>query len=232
VSGAVAGRVALVTGASRGIGHAIAVALGAAGAKVGALSTQRSGTKEVVELLVARGQPALSVAADVQDPKALDRAIDEVEKGLGPIDILVNNAGIALRASVAEMSDEDFDRVIRTNLGGPFYLARRIAPGMAKRGFGRVINVSSISSRLGTPKMSAYCASKWGLNGLTQALAEELRGSGVLVAAVLPGSVDTQMLVGSGFEPDMQPEEVARVVRFLCEEAPMAMTGSLVEVFG
>jgi 3-oxoacyl-[acyl-carrier protein] reductase len=103
---------------------------------------------------------------------------------------------------------------------------------MARRGFGRVVNVSSISGTLGTPGLSGYCASKWGLNGLTQSLAEEVRGRGVLVAAVLPGSVDTDMLKGSGFVPKMTPEEVARVVRFLCTEAPVAMSGSLVEVFG
>jgi 3-oxoacyl-[acyl-carrier protein] reductase len=103
---------------------------------------------------------------------------------------------------------------------------------MAERGWGRVINVSSISGRLGTAGMTAYCASKWGLNGFTQALAAELRPSNVLVAAVLPGSVDTEMLAGSGWKPDMSPAEVARVVTFLCAEAPLAMTGSLVEMFG
>ncbi len=113
-------------------------------------------------------------------------------------------------------SDADWDRVLAVNLSGPFYLARRCVPGMAERRWGRVINVSSISSRVGTPGMTAYCASKWGLNGFTQALAAEVKERNVLVAAVLPGSVDTDMLKGSGWEPEMNPTEVARVVTFLC----------------
>ncbi|MGZ6097761.1 MAG: SDR family NAD(P)-dependent oxidoreductase, partial [Myxococcaceae bacterium] len=146
--------------------------------------------------------------------------------------VLVNDAGIALRRPVAEMTDGDWDRVLAVNLNGPFYLARRCVLGMVERRWGRVINVSSISGRLGTAGMTAYCASKWGLNGFTQALAAELKPRNVLVAAVLPGSVDTEMLEGSGWEPDMSPGEVARVVTFLCAEAPLAMTGSLVEMFG
>jgi 3-oxoacyl-[acyl-carrier protein] reductase len=97
---------------------------------------------------------------------------------------------------------------------------------------GRIVNISSISGTLGTPRLTAYCASKWGINGLTKALAAELTGTGVSVFAVMPGSVDTDMLKGSGFTPAMQPAEVANVVRYLCAEAPDAMNGSLVEVFG
>jgi len=133
---------------------------------------------------------------------------------------------------VAEMTDEDWNRVLAVNLNGPFYLARRCVPGMAERRWGRVVNVSSISGRLGTAGMTAYCASKWGLSGFTQALAEEVKARNVLVAAVLPGSTDTDMLTGSGWEPEMTPGEVARVVTFLCTEAPLAMSGSLVEMFG
>lgn len=231
VSG-LAGRVALVTGGSRGIGRAIAENLATAGAAVAVLSTTEAGSLAVVDLLRARGVRSLAVSADVADARALDAAVSSVERGLGPVDVLVNDAGIALRRPVVEMTDADWDRVLAVNLSGPFYLARRCVPGMAERGWGRVINVSSISGRLGTAGMTAYCASKWGLNGLTQALAAELRPSNVLVAAVLPGSVDTEMLAGSGWKPDMSPAEVARVVTFLCAEAPLAMTGSLVEMFG
>jgi 3-oxoacyl-[acyl-carrier protein] reductase len=103
---------------------------------------------------------------------------------------------------------------------------------MIARRSGRIINVGSISSTLGTPRLTAYCASKWGLLGLTKALAEELREVGVSVTAVLPGSVNTGMLVGSGFEPNMEPEDVARVVLYLATGAPHAMTGAGVEVFG
>jgi 3-oxoacyl-[acyl-carrier protein] reductase len=221
-----------VTGGSRGIGRAVAERLAGAGAAVAVLSTTEAGSVAVADALGARGARALAVAADVGDPRALDAAVAKVERSLGPVDVLVNDAGIALRRPVAEMSDEDWDRVLAVNLNGPFYLARRCVPGMAERRWGRVVNVSSISGRLGTAGMTAYCASKWGLNGFTQALAAEVKERNVLVAAVLPGSVDTEMLKGSGWEPEMGPDEVARVVTFLCVEAPLAMSGSLVEMFG
>lgn len=230
--GRLAGRVALVTGASRGIGRAIATALAEEGAAVAVLSTRLDGAAPVADALRAAGGRAHAVAADVASPLAVDRALAEVRRALGPVDVLVNNAGIALRRPLAETSDADFERVLAVNLAGPFHLARRLGPEMAARGWGRLVNVSSISGTLGTAQMSAYCASKWGLNGLTRALAEELKPGGVLVAAVLPGSVETDMLTGSPWRPQMTPAEVARVVRFLCAEAPLAMSGSLVEMFG
>jgi 3-oxoacyl-[acyl-carrier protein] reductase len=230
--GRLAGRVALVTGASRGIGRSIALALGREGAAVAVLSTRLEGGAPVVDALRASGARAQAVAADVSSPPAVDRALAEVERGLGEVDVLVNNAGIVLRRRLEETRDVDFERVLAVNLAGPFYLCRRLLPRMADRGWGRVVNVSSISGTQGSAGMTAYGASKWGLNGLTRALAEEVRGKGVLVAAVLPGSTDTDMLKGSPWSPDMTPDEVAGVVRYLCAEAPLAMTGSLVEMFG
>ena len=111
-------------------------------------------------------------------------------------------------------------------------LTRRLLPGMVKRGLGRIINLSSISATLGTASHTGYCASKWGLDGFTKALAEETRGTGVMVVSVLPGSVDTQMLKGSGFAPMMAPWEIADVVRYVCLEAPLALNGGRIEVFG
>ncbi len=225
-------RVALVTGASRGIGKAIALALAGAGADVVAVSTTSEGAEAVRDEVRKAGRRAIAHACDVGRPAEVDGLVKAVLEVFGRVDVLVNNAGIVQRAPMTEMTDADFDRVLQVNLSGPFYLSRRLVPDMVKRGYGRVVNVSSISSRMGTPRLTSYCASKWGLNGLTQAMAEELKGTGVVVMGVLPGSVDTDMLKGSGFEPAMTPEQVAEVVRYLCAEAPAPMTGSLVEVFG
>ena len=226
------GKVALVTGASRGIGHAIALELAEAGADLVLCSTQAHGCEPAVREVMARKRRAIGVTADIASSADCDRLVRAAEEVFGRVDCLVNNAGTNRVARVQDTSDDDYDRVLAVNLHGPFYLARRVVRGMMERRYGRIVNVSSISSRLGTPRMVPYCASKWGLNGLTAALAAELKGTGVTVSAVLPGSVDTDMLKGSGFRPEITARQVAGVVRYLVAEAPEAMTGSLVEVFG
>ncbi len=226
------GKVALVTGASRGIGRAIALSLAAAGADCVVTATTQPNADKVAREIAARGGKALPLGCDVGRPGDVRRLVDAVHSVFRGIDILVNNAGIIHRAPLAELTDADFDRVLAVNLSGPFYLSRRLAPLMVKRRWGRIINISSISGTIPCPRALAYAASKWGLDGLTKSMAEELKGTGVFVAAVLPGSVATEMLEGSGFTARISPEEVARVVRFLCVDAPESMTGSLVEVFG
>jgi len=226
------GKVALVTGASRGIGRAIALSLAAEGADCVVTATTQPNADAVAREIAAGGGKALPLGCDVGRPGDVGRLVDAVHSVFHGIDILVNNAGIIRRAPISELTDADFDRVLAVNLSGPFYLSRRLAPLMAKRHWGRIINISSISGTLACPRALAYAASKWGLDGLTKSMAEELKGTGVFVAAVLPGSVATHMLEGSGFTPKISPEEVAEVVRYLCTEAPDAMTGSLVEVFG
>jgi 3-oxoacyl-[acyl-carrier protein] reductase len=232
VSRALSSKVALVTGASRGIGRAVALALADAGADLIITSSRARGADATLKEIIGLKRRAVAISCDVSRPKDVEWLMAEGEKAFGRIDVLVNNAGVVHRAPLSETSNSDFDRVIGVNLSGPFYLVRRVVPGMVKRGWGRVVNISSISGATGTPQLSAYCASKWGLNGLTRALAVELEGTGVTAMAVLPGSVDTGMLRGSGLAPKMSAEEVANVVRFLCTEAPAAMNGSLVEVFG
>jgi len=130
------------------------------------------------------------------------------------------------------MTTEDWDAVIRVNLTGTFLVSRAFLPAMLARGRGRIVNVASISATLGTAKQAAYNASKWGVIGFTKSLAEELRGTGLQALAVLPGAVDTTMLVGSGFAPQMTAEEVAGTLVFAALDAPDAMNGSALEVFG
>jgi 3-oxoacyl-[acyl-carrier protein] reductase len=232
MSGRLAGKVVLVTGASRGIGAAIASTLGSEGASLVLCSRTREALDDTVAPLERDGVPVLAQACDVAEVSQVEALVEAAHARFGRVDVLVNNAGIVVRRGLLEMDDADYTRVLDVNLVGPFLLIRRIVPGMVKRGAGRVINVSSISGTLGSPRQSGYCASKWGLNGLTQSLAAELKGTGVSVTAVLPGSVDTDMLKGSGFAPEVTPQEIAETVRWLASEAPASMTGALVEVFG
>lgn len=230
--GRLAGQVALVTGASRGIGRACALALAAEGAKVGLLARSPEALGLVLREVEASGGRARAVVADVTDEGLVAPVFDELERELGPVSVLVNNAGTLEKGAVAGLSTGAFDRSLGVNLRAPFLYAREAVRRMVPRGQGRIVFVSSISSTLGTPGAAAYNASKWALNGLLKSLAEELKGTGVLALGVSPGSVDTEMLAKAGFPPAMKPEDVAVVVRFLATEAPAAMQGSIVEMFG
>jgi NAD(P)-dependent dehydrogenase (short-subunit alcohol dehydrogenase family) len=214
-----AGKVAVVTGASRGIGRATTTLLGGAGAKVAGCA--RQAVDEVI-------------ACDVGRPADVERFAAEVLRRFGPPDLLVNNAGLVARAPLEETSLQNWDAVLDSNLKGTFLVTRAFLPAMRARRGGRIINIASISGRQGTAGLTAYCAAKHGVVGLTRALAEELRPDGITVNAVCPGSVDTDMLrVGMpGARPAMSPEDVANVVLYLAAYAPPALTGSCVDVFG
>ena len=212
----------MVTGASRGIGRACADALGAAGARLALCA--RTAAPEA---------PAggLGRKCDVSDAADVSRFFADVERQLGPPEVVVLNAGVLERGPIEEFSDAQWDRVLGVNLKGAFLCARAAWPAL-RRMRGRAIAIGSISGTLGTPRAAAYNASKWGLTGFIKSLAEEGREQGVFCAIVLPGSVDTDMLKQTPFEPEIQPREVAQVVRFLAADAPFSMTGSAVEVFG
>jgi 3-oxoacyl-[acyl-carrier protein] reductase len=226
--------VAVVTGAGRGIGRAAAIALAARGHHVALLSRTAHELDETARLISELGNapPAAPFVCDVSNAHAVRSVAKEVERGLGVPTVLVNNAGIVRRARLEEMSEEDWDAVIDVNLKGTFLVTGAFLPAMRAHRRGRVVNVASISATLGTAGQTAYNAAKWGVLGLTKSLALELRGSGVQVMAVLPGAVDTAMLVGSGFAPQMTPEDVARTLVFAALDAPEAMNGSAIEVFG
>ncbi|MFO0669491.1 MAG: SDR family NAD(P)-dependent oxidoreductase [Polyangiaceae bacterium] len=224
--------VAVVTGASRGIGRATALALAERGLDVALLSREVEPLEEVAAAIVALGRRALAVRCDVASTAEVEHARDRTLAELGAPLVVVNNAGIVRRSLVHETSDADWDAVIAVNLRAPFVVSRAFLPSMLAAGRGRLVAVSSISATLGTARQASYCASKWGVVGFTKSLAEELRGTGLAALAVLPGSVDTEMLKGSGFAAQMRPEDVASLVVYAALDAPAAMNGSAVEMFG
>lgn len=228
MSGRLDGRTAIVTGGGRGIGAAIARELSGRGARVTVFARSAVELDEVVR----SGGAALAVAGDVTVEADLVRLRASHERVLGPCDVLVHAAGILERGRVELLEPAAWRRVLEVNLTGAFLATRAVLPGMRSRGRGRILAIASISGHVGTPEGSAYNASKWGLIGFAKSLAEELRGSGVQVLTVSPGSVATRMLAQTPFPPVMGPEEVARVVGWCAAEAPDAMNGSDVEVFG
>jgi len=221
------GRSAIVTGGGRGIGAATARALAALGAKVTVFA--RTGAE--LERVAADGA-ALAVQGDVSREEDVARLVAAHARAFGPCDVLVNNAGILERGRVEVLPPASWRRVLEVNLTGAYLCSRAVVPEMRRRRRGRIVNVASISGTLGSPEASAYNASKWGLIGFTKSLAEELRGDGVQVMSVSPGSVDTAMLKKTPFAPAMTADDVAKVIAWCAAEAPDAITGSNVEVFG
>jgi 3-oxoacyl-[acyl-carrier protein] reductase len=223
---------AVITGASRGIGRAAALALARRGLRVALLARGESALHAVCDEVRQLGVEALALACDVSREAAVAQASARVLEAWGAPTVLVNNAGMIRRGSVDAMSLLDFRAVLDVNLVGTFLVTRAFLPAMRKAGRGRIVQVASISSSLGTAGASAYCSAKWGVVGFSKSLAEELRGSGLQTMSILPGSVDTDMLKGSGFAPEMTPDDVARTIVFVALDAPAAMNGSSVEVFG
>lgn len=224
--------VAVVTGAGRGIGRAVALKLAERGHDVALLARTVEQLDAVAGEVVARGRRAVALRCDVSNAGEVANAAERIAKDLGVPRVVVSNAGVVRRALVVESSEADWDHVIDVNLKGAFLVARALLPAMIAAKRGRFVALASISSTLGTPRQSAYCAAKWGLIGFVKTLAEELRPSGLQAMCVLPGSVDTSMLHGSGFKPQMSPEDVANLVTYAALDAPDALNGSAVEMFG
>lgn len=233
--GRLEGHVAVITGGGRGIGQAVARAYAAAGARLALCArSQQELDATATALHQAEAGPieVLAVRCDITNDDEVTRFAAAVQSQLGVPRILVNNAGIVARGRLDEQEPADWLQVLDVNLIGAYRVTRAFLPALRAARRGRIINVSSISGRLGTPLLTAYCTSKHGLIGLTRALAEEVRQDGLQVNAICPGSVDTEMLIGSGFSPAMTPEDVARVALFLAVDAPDALTGACLDVFG
>jgi 3-oxoacyl-[acyl-carrier protein] reductase len=222
----------VISGGAHGIGRAAAESFAARGCTVAILGRRQDDLEIVADSIRARRGPAVAYVCDVSDDVAVERVAASILRDHGPAEVVVNNAGVVARSLVEETTTESWDHVLGVNLRGPFLLTRAFLPAMKQAGRGRIVNVSSISATLGTPRLSAYCASKWGLVGFTKALAEELRGTGLQAVAILPGSVDTAMLRGSGFAPQMSPADVAGTIVYAALDAPAAINGSAIEVFG
>jgi 3-oxoacyl-[acyl-carrier protein] reductase len=232
---------ALVTGASKGIGAAIARALAADGWNVGVnYRSDEQGAKDTVKAIEDAGGKALAVHADITDgdPKAL---ISEVEKGLGPVLALVNNAGVTRDGLALQLSDEDWDTVIGTNLSPAFRLTRDALRGMIKARYGRVVNITSVVGTKANVGQSNYAAAKAGLIGMTKTIAAEVARRGVTVNAVAPGFIDTGMTAELPTDEIAKviparrlgtPEDVAAAVRYLASEDAGYVTGTTLYVDG
>jgi 3-oxoacyl-[acyl-carrier protein] reductase len=232
-SGGASAGVALVTGAGRGVGRAIALALARRGKRLVLLGRPSAAHRETVELVSdLSGHVALEVNADFTDAAALERAAQRVVTELGAPSLVVHNAGMVVRARIEETTVAAWDEQLAVNLRAPFVLTRALLPSMRAAGHGRFVFIGIISGTLGSPNAAAYAASKWGLTGLAKSLAEELSDSGLMACTVLPGSIDTDMLKGAPYPPRMSAEEVAKTVEFLGLDAPLAHNGAVVEMFG
>jgi NAD(P)-dependent dehydrogenase (short-subunit alcohol dehydrogenase family) len=233
VIGPLSDSTAIVTGASRGIGRAIALRLAEAGAEVALWARDSAALRKVAAEITANRGKARAIMVDVADSDSVNRAADLVRATMPPVRTVVNNAGMVLRKSIESVTDDEWRKVMAVNLDGTFFVTRAFVEDL-ERNMGRVINISSISGQQGTSLLSAYCAAKHGVIGLTRALAEELRAAKVSVNAICPGSVDTQMLREGmpGAKPDMSPDDIAKTALFLAHVAPPALTGACIEVYG
>jgi NAD(P)-dependent dehydrogenase (short-subunit alcohol dehydrogenase family) len=220
----IAGQVALVTGASRGIGLAIAGRLAQMGARVAICGRNAKALERAAKDLRQSGSEALGVPADVTRPSEVAGLVQRTRESLGPIDILVNNAGVGAFGPAHEMSETDWDRVLDTNLKAVFLVSKAVALEMIRRRTGHIINISSLAGKNAFAGGGVYCASKWGLLGLTYCMAEDLRAHGIRVSAICPGTVATEFSPHPGKDPAkmLQPDDVAHAVAALVTQAPQS----------
>jgi len=223
-------QVAVVTGAGRGIGAAIAHTLAGLGATVVLCGRTRSALESTAKTIAQARRKAEVVTCNVADLRSVESVAQHVEKTFGRIDVLVNNAGVrGFDGPLYQLPPDAWDQVLNTNLRGVYYLIRSFAPAMIHARAGHIINISSLAGKNALPNGAAYAASKWGLNGLSYSVAEELRGHNIRVSVICPGSVDTDLSphTGKDHAKMLQPDDVAHVVEMLVTQAPQSFVSEI-----
>ena len=240
------GRVAVVTGASKGLGEAIALALAGAGARLALVARDAGQLEHAAAALREGGAVAEPFAADVRDESQVAALAAAVEARFGGVHILVNSAGVNVRKNLTDFTLEEWRRVVDTNLTGVFLMCRAFLPLMKSHGYGRVLNLTSIMSHIALAQRTAYCASKAGLVGLTRALALEVASQGITVNGISPGPFETEMNTPLLADPEVnrfftsriplgrwgKPEEVGKLALYLCSEEAGFITGTDVLIDG
>jgi NAD(P)-dependent dehydrogenase (short-subunit alcohol dehydrogenase family) len=227
-----------VTGASRGIGRSIALRFAEEGARLALVARTEAELLQTASLVEKAGTRTVAVPTDIRDPAGVAASVERAEAELGAIDVLVNNAGVFLWRPFLNLTPEEWDLVIATNLTGAANFCRAVIPGMMKRRRGRIVNVSSIHGMRGEANLAAHSAAKFGLIGLTQSLAREFREFNIAVNAVCPGTVENKEDETGAADraaplaEKLWPRDVARTVLFLASDDAAAITGAALEVFG
>jgi 3-oxoacyl-[acyl-carrier protein] reductase len=221
-------KVTVVTGAGRGIGRAIAVELGRMGARVALAARTLTELEETARMIGA----SLVVQTDVRKKEEVRRLLDRATSTLGPVDILVNAAGLGIFGLVTDFKDDDYDTILDTNLRSIFLTSRAVLPSMMARKTGHIINIASIAGKVGSATRAIYCASKFGVVGFTESLAEEVRQYGIRATLICPGSTNTAFSPGSksgkAFEKMLSPADIAHAVRMIVTQEPNSFISEVI----
>ena len=222
-------QVAVVTGAGRGIGRAIAVELGKLGARVVLVARSKADLEETGRII---GPSASVMPGDVRKKEELQSVFEQTAATFGPVDILVNAAGLGIFGPVVDYKDEDFATVIETNLRGIFYTCRFVLLSMIERQKGHIINIASIAGKVGSATRAVYCASKFGVIGFTESLAEEVRQHGIRASIICPGSTDSGFSpsnhAGKAREKMLRPDDIAHAVRAIVTQEPNSFISEII----